>query len=334
MKRFAIFLPGICILFFLAGSASAKTWTVGFLTGAEKGIQSGFVQMASQGLYKAKQAFGFNVITEIPEDVSQEAMVVALQKLLDRKPDLIMTTGFQMAVHVEKFAPRYPDIRFLVNDVSIENMPNVMSIRYAQHEGSFLAGVLAGRMTKTGRVGVVGGVDIPPVTAFVVGYKEGVRYANPKVQIQETYITKMPDFSGFSDPQKGAELAAEWYEEGVDIIFAVAGTTGNGIIQQAKKEKKYVIGVDIDQDAMAKGYVLTSMMKRLDNTTYSALSQIVQGHFRAGVTYYGLKDGGVSLTDMKFTKHLIPDEVLKELADIKQKIVSGEIQVTDSLQQE
>jgi len=328
----------ICVVIFLGiflvpNVAGAKNWTIGFLSNVEKELQNGFMRMASQGLYKAKQAHGFKVILETSKDITQESMALAFQKLLDRKPDLIMVCGFQTAVHVYKLAPLYPDMLFLVHDVPIGNMPNVMSTQHAQHEGSFLVGALAGWMTKTGIVGVIGGVDVPPVVAFSVGYREGVLYANPKALVKEEYITRMPDYAGFSSPAKGAELAKKWYAQGMDVIFAVAGMTGNGIIQQAGKEKKYVIGVDVDQDAMAKGYVLTSMIKRLDNTTYSALSQIVTGNFQPGIRYYGLKNGGVSLTEMQFTRHLIPAGILKNLKEIEKKIISGEIKVTDHLKE-
>lgn len=332
MKRIIMIGVWVCILY--SGPASAKPWTIGFLTGVEKGIQSGFIQMASQGVYKAKQEHNFKVITETPDDVSQESMALAFRKLIEKQPDLIIATGYQMAEHVMEFAPRYPKILFLMIDVPIENMPNVMSVQFAAHEGSFLVGALAGWMTKTGTVGAIMGVDVPPVLAFFVGFKEGVHYANPDVHVQEAFLSKMPDFSGFISPEKGEELAGKWYGQDVDIIFSLAGTSGNGIIHQAQKEQKYVIGVDVDQDAMAKGYVLTSMMKRVDVAVYLAISQIVTGGFQPGSTCYGLKENGVGLTDMIYTKHLIPEDVLKNVKEAERKIISGELIVTDYLKQQ
>lgn len=329
MKRMAAVMIGMALLFF-PGAVSAKTWTVGFVTGVEQGIQSGFIQMTSQGLFKAKQEHGFRLVTETPENVSQEAMAEAFRKLIDEKPDLIVATGFQMSEHVRTFASRHPETLFLMNDVSIDDMTNVMSIHFAEEEGCFLAGALAGWMTKTGTVGVIGGVNVPSVIAFMTGFREGVRYAAPQVEIRETFVSRMPDFSGFSTPDKGATLAKEWYDQGTDIIFAAAGTTGNGIIHQAKISGKYAIGVDIDLDGMAVGHVLTSMLKRVDVAVYLAIGRIIQGKFQSGVVRYGLKENGVGLSEMKYTKHLIPDAVLKGLKNAEGKIVSGELKVANS----
>lgn len=327
MKLIGKIVIGMTALCLFHGTALAKTWTVGFVTGAEEGIQSGFIRMASQGLFKAKQEHGFKVVTETPENVSQEAMAVAFRRMMDRKPDLVMGTGFQMSEHLRLAASQHPDVLFLMNDVPVEDMPNVMSIQFAAQEGSFLVGILAGLMTKTGTVGAICGVDIPPVIAFLTGFKEGVHYAAPSVRIQETFISRRPDFSGFSSPDKAAALAKEWYGQDVDIIFALGGTSGNGIIRQAQVNKKYAIGVDVDQDDMAVGHVLTSMLKRLDVAVYLAISQIVKGGFRPGVTYYGLKEGGVGLTEMRYTKDLIPAAVLEALREAERKIVSGELTV-------
>ncbi len=174
-------------------------------------------------------------------------------------------------------------------------------------------------------------MEIPPLKAFLIGYQEGVRYADPKVEVKSVFITKLPDFSGFVSPEKGKHFAKELYNQGVDIIYNVASLSGNGIIQEAKIQKKYVIGVDYDQDAMAKGYVLTSMIKRLDRSTYLEVKNFLDGKFKHGAKIYGIKEGGISLSEMKYTKHLIPDEILKKLKVIESKIISGEIKVTNYL---
>ena len=146
------------------------------------------------------------------------------------------------------------------------------------------------------------------------------------------FVSTGDDFSGFSDPGRGAEMAAGMYASGVDIIFAAAGLTGNGIIRAAKQAGKYVIGVDADQDHMAKGHVLTSMMKRLDRAAFLEVTRIVQGEFRPGITYYSLSNGGVSLSPMKYTHHLIPDAVHEALKATESDIIAGKIKVTDVLE--
>jgi basic membrane protein A len=177
-------------------------------------------------------------------------------------------------------------------------------------------------------------VDTPAVHSFQVGFAEGVAHADPAVAIEVDFVSTGNDFSGFSDPGRGARIATAMYAGGVDIIFAVAGLTGNGVIRAAQQAGKFAIGVDADQDHMAKGHVLTSMMKRLDRAAFLEVTRIVQGEFEAGTTTYSLADGGVSLSPMKYTRHLIPDEVLAALKAIESGIIAGRIRVTDILADE
>jgi len=272
------------------------------------------------------------VLTQRPDNNDVTSIEKAFQNLIDQKVDLIVCSGYQFSEPGKKFAKQYPKTLFLINDAgSIDNMPNVSAINFAQHEGSFLVGALAGRMTKTGKVGFIGGVDVPPLRAFLIGYKEGVHYASPKVEVQHVFITKEPDYSGFISPEKGRRMAKKMYGQGVDIIYNAASLSGNGIIQEAKDQKKFVIGVDYDQDEMAKGYVLTSMVKRLDRSTYKEVKNFLDGNFQSGSKIYGLKDGGISLTEMRFTQHLIPVSVREYVKTVQSKIISGEIKITDYL---
>ncbi len=188
-------------------------------------------------------------------------------------------------------------------------------------------------MTKTNKIGFIGAVDIPVIHAFRIGYIEGAKYANPNIKVEYTFITTGNDFSGFEKPEEGFRVATKQYQSGIDIIFQVAGgQTGNGIINAAKTEKKFAIGVDYDEDHIAKGFVLTSMIKRIDVSTYKEVMKIINGKFQSGVVNYGLSDKGVSLSPMKYTKHLIPEEILKKLKDVEKNIIAGKIKVTDYLE--
>ncbi len=314
---------------------SAKAPIIGFMTGLVRGstVNDPYNSITSRGLFKIQREYKFKVLTQRPDHSDQKSIEKAFQKLIDQKVDLIVSSGYQFTEPGRKFARQYPDILFLMNDAGpINDLQNVSTPNFAQHEGSFLVGALAGKMTKTGKVGFIGGVDIPPLRAFLIGYQEGVRYANPKVAVEVVFITKEPDYSGFTSPDKGQRLAKKMYNQGVDIIFNVASLSGNGIIREARRQKKYAIGVDYNQDAMAKGYVLTSMVKRLDRSTYLEVEKFLNGNFQPGGKIYGLKEGGISLTEMKYTRHLIPDEVLDFLRTIESRIISEEIRVTNYLQ--
>jgi len=324
----------IIILLFIPATSIAKTPTIGFMTGLVRGstINDPYNSITSSGLFKIQREYKLKVLTQRPDNDDVESIETAFQNLIDQNADLIVCSGYQFSDPGKKFAKRYPKTFFIINDAGlINNLPNVSAPNFAQHEGSFLVGALAGKMTKTGKVGFIGGVDVPPLRAFLVGYKEGVHYSNATVEVKHVFITKAPDYSGFTSPERGRSMAEKLYSQDVDIIYNVASLSGNGVIQEAKNQKKFVIGVDYDQDAMAKGYVLTSMLKRLDISTYKEVKDYLDGNFQSGSKTYGLKDGGISLTEMMFSKHIIPVTVRKYLKTIESKIISGEIKITDYL---
>ena len=293
-----------------------------------------FADMTYVGLAKAKAKWGIKLIFDVGHQtaVKEEEREASIKRLIDKKVDLIVASGWQFLDVFKKMAERYPRQQFFLNEVPVEGYPNIASTVFAQHEGSFLVGCLAGWMSKTNKIGFVGAMDLPVIHAFRVGYIEGAKYANPDIHVQYSFVTTGNDFSGFEKPEEGLRLADEQYNDGVDIIYQVAGgQTGRGVIEAARKHQKFAIGVDIDEDHIAKGFVLTSMIKRIDVSTYKEVTKISKGTFKAGITKYGLADEGVSLSPMKFTKHLIPDDILKKLSNVKAKIISGEISVTDYL---
>ncbi len=254
-----------------------------------------------------------------------------MKRLIEQTPDIIIISAWERIEVVRNYAILYPEIYFILNDKPLTGLPNVISTVYGQHEGSFLVGALAGWMTKTKKVAFIGGVDTKVIHAFRIGFREGVHYADPKVEVAEAYVSRGRDFSGFQNPAEGHRLALEQYKNGVDIIYAAAGLSGNGVILAAQQEKKFVIGVDTNQDHLAKGFVLTSMVKRLDHAIFQEISNIIKGSVKAGVHFYGLKQGGISLTPMKHTKHLVPGQILQSIKETEAKIITGEIKVTNFL---
>ena len=212
---------------------------------------------------------------------------------------------------------------------------NVASSTFAQNEGSFLAGAAAALFTtKTDVTGIndkkiigwVGGMDIPVLSDFFVGYEQGAKYIDPSIQILKSYA------GSFNDPLKGKELTVAQYSQGADIVMNVASGTGNGILEAAKEEGKFAIGVDLNQDDVYPGSILTSMLKRVDVATFMAIESAVKGTFKGNVTnYLDISNGGVSLTDMSTMKTALgdkfPADLLTKIQELEVKVKSGEIKV-------
>lgn len=249
---------------------------------------------------------------------------------------LIADLEFSHADMLGKVAKDFPDVQFAIVNVVVDG-PNVTSVVFKEHEGSYLAGVLAGLMTKTennpkinpaNRIGFVGGTKSAGIDKFLIGYLEGARSVNPTV----TFDIKYAD--SFGDAAKGQQIANQMYAEGTDIVYTVAGGTGAGVIQAAKDTGHYAIGVDTDQDDIAKGFVLTSVIKRTDLAMANLVRDFGKGDLRGGRTVsYGLKEDGVGLSEMKHTKQDVPADVLAKVEAARADIVSGKVKVWDVTEQ-
>ncbi len=311
------------------------TGKVGFIVGSGGLGDQSYNDMTMAGLLKAKDELGVELVyTEARAakgggDGKEEAM----QQLIERGADFIVANSFEYYDLVVKYAEMHPKKRFLLNDMPVEGQPNVASTTFGQHEGSFLAGVLSALMSETGKVGLVGGTDFPIIHAFRVGFEEGVVWAKPSVQVYVAYVAEGGNPAGFGDPRTAYAISMKMIEQGADIIFAVAALSGNGVIHAARKSGKYAIGVDSNQDHMAPGRVLTSMMKRLDLSTFREIKDWKEDNFTPGVKVYGLAEKGVQLSPMEFTKEDVPDAVLAKVEEARRKILSGEITVTNYLTQ-
>jgi basic membrane protein A and related proteins len=258
----------------------------------------------------------------------------ALTALVDQGANLVLTLGFQSLGALNAVAKLFPATHFVLFDVAADPAENVTSVIFAQHEGAFVAGALMARVTRTKSVGFIGGVNLDVLKAFEQGFREGIAYIDPAVSFVVEYCSQLPDFSGFSTPAKGYAVATRMFTEGVDIVFNGAGASGPGIIQAAVEQKKYVIGSDANQDYLAPGLVLTSIMKRLDIAMMDMCEKFLHGEFSGKtVLEYGYHNGGISLTPMEFTKQLLPAGVLDEITAIEQKIMNREIVVTNILAQ-
>lgn len=284
-----------------------------------------FLDSTWAGLQQAHDELGVDIAVIEPKTNADygSSMVAAV----NGGANIIFAFGNDFTDVLNEYAPKFPDVKFVGLNCKAK-ADNLKVAQTADHEGSFLAGALAGMMTKTGTVGAIGGVEGDNINRFLVGYEEGVKYVNPDAIVLKSYV------GSFSDPAKGKEFAIQLKNQNADIIYHVAGGTGEGVFEAVRmNEGLFAIGVDADQDGIVEGRVLTSMVKNCNVIAYDSVKQALEGKFIAGDEVYNLANGGVGLTEMKYTKDLIGEENLKKLDEIKAKIESGEIKVTDVLAQ-
>ena len=249
-----------------------------------------------------------------------------LSTLAEQHDDLIVAVGFLMHDSVDAVAARFPQSHFAIID-SVVDQPNVTSVTFKEEESSFLAGVAATLATKKDVVAFLGGIDSPLIEKFLAGFEAGVESANPKVKVLVKYT------GSFDDVASGKEYATLLFQQGADVIYTAAGKCGLGAIDEVKAlgPGDYIIGVDSDQDALAPGKVLTSALKRVDAAVFSLAADVVQGHVPSGHIVLGLKQAGVGLTDMRFTRGDIPAYGPREIEAYRRAIVSGAIDVPSTL---
>jgi basic membrane protein A len=249
-----------------------------------------------------------------------------LRRLASRGFSPIVAVGFNMASAIEKVATEFPDIHFAIID-SVVDKPNVQSIVFKEHEGSFLVGALASKASKTGTVGFVGGMDIPLIRKFECGYEQGAKYANSEATVLQNMTGSTP--AAFADPAKGSELAKSQFSKGADVIYAAAGGTGLGVYQAAKDAGKFAIGVDANQNHLHPGTMLTSMVKRVGVAAYKTWEEGMEGSWKPGIKVLGLKEGGVEWALDEYNADLITPEMKAYVESLKADIIAGKIMVHD-----
>lgn len=289
---------------------------------------------AYEGLKKIESELNMEIKVVEPKDVSEgEKYLTELAKV---GYDLIITLEYGHANILKDVAPQFPDTRFSIFNIAVDE-PNVTSVIFKEHEGSYLAGALAAMVTSNAdikginedkKLGFIGGIQSPGIDKFLVGFEEGAKYIDSDVEIISGYS------NSFGDPAKGKEMALVQIEQGADIVYQVAGGTGEGVINAAKEKDVFAVGVDSDQDYIAEGNVLTSMMKRCDIAVYNLAKALQDKTINDNsILKLGLKEGGVQLSPMKYTKDMIPAEYLEKIEQLKQDIIDGNIKVTDITEQ-
>jgi basic membrane protein A and related proteins len=257
-----------------------------------------------------------------------------LRLLAAEKMDLVIGIGFIFTDDLTQLAKEYPNTDFAGVDFSvatdaaghvIQPPPNLAALRFREEQGSYLVGALAALVGHSKKVGFVGGMDSPLIQKFEVGYKAGVKAVCPTCQVLSQYAGVTPE--AFRNPGKGKEIALSQYQQGANVIFHASGSTGLGVFEAARQTGKLAIGVDADQYKEAPGFVLTSMVKGVDNAVYDAIRRVKEGRFKGGIYEYGLAEGGVGYVYDANNAKLIPDSVRARLEQLKQRIIEGKIVV-------
>jgi len=305
-----------------AGAQTEVKPAVVFSTGGK--FDKSFNEGVSEGAEKFKKETSIAVAEFEPSNETQFEQ--ALRRFAQRGQDPIIAVGFSQAVALEKIAKEFPRTRFTIID-SVVNLPNVQSVVFKEQEGSFLVGVLAALASKSGKIGFVGGMDIPLVRRFQCGFEQGIKFANPGAELITNMTGTTP--AAWNDPGRGAELAKGQFDRGVDVVYAAAGSTGIGILQAAKDRGRLGIGVDSNQNHLHPGTMLTSMLKRVDLATYNSFKAAQAGAWKGGVQVLGLKDGGVDWALDKDNEKLVTADMKAKVDAAKADIVSGKIVVHD-----
>lgn len=283
-----------------------------------------FNQGAYEGAERYKEETGDSYSEfEVTNPAQREQ---AIRKRAQRKADPVIGIGFAQAPAMETVSAEYPDTRFTIIDMVVDQ-PNVQSVVFKEHEGSFLVGLLAAMKSESGKVGFIGGMDIPLIRKFACGFEQGAKHANADVEVIQNMTGSTP--SAWNDPGRGAELSRGQFDRGVDVIFAAAGGTGVGVYQAAADNGKFAIGVDSNQNYLHPGVMLTSMLKRVDNAVYEAMSTAKEGTWKPGIKVLGLAENGVGWALDEHNEALISDEMKAAAEAAKAAIIAGEISVHD-----
>ena len=258
-------------------------------------------------------------------EVTAEAQRVQFAtQLAERGFNPIVVLGFQNASTVEEVAPKYPDTKFAIIDVGWLDIPNLRQITFAEHEGSYLVGMMAAMASKTDTVGFIGGMDVPLIRHFACGYAQGAKAVNPDITVVTNMTGTTP--AAWNDPVKGGELTKAQIAQGADVVYAAAGGTGVGVLQAAADADILSIGVDSNQNHLHPGKVLTSMLKRVDNAVFDVFSKGVDG-FEAGVSVMSLENDGVGYAVDENNEKLISADMKSAVDAARQDIIDGKINV-------
>ena len=304
--------------------AQADDFRVGLILDKGGKDDKSFNAAGYEGVNRAKKELGIQFkYVEAMDDAGIES---TMRSFAQKKFDIIVAIGFAMADPMKKVAPLFPDSKFAIVDAEVPGA-NVRSLLFEEHQGSYLMGAIAAIASKAGAIGFLGGMDVPLIRRFQMGYEAGAKKVNPKIKIITNYIGVTSE--AWNNPAKGKELALSQFNQGADVIFAAAGASNYGLFDAAQDKKKLAIGVDSNQNWVKPGFVLTSMLKRIDLAVFDAIKDTKEKKFLGGVRRFGLADHGVDYALDKYNEKIFTPEMKKRADQIKAEIISGKIQVPD-----
>ncbi len=283
-----------------------------------------FNTAAFRGATEAKEKL--KIFLKEIEVSSDHLFEPAMRSFASKKFDLIIGIGFAQAETVKKLAKEMPDQKFAIIDAPVD-APNVAALLFEEHEGSYLVGYIAGLKTKTNSIGFVGGMDIPLIRRFEKAYSQGAKAAKKDVKVLINYVGVTSD--AWNNPTKAKELAQNQYSRGVDIVFAAAGASNNGVFDAAESFKKFAIGVDSNQNWIKPGLILTSMLKRVDTAVFNTIEDLTEGTFKGGIKRFGLNSNSIDWALDSYNEKLFTPDEIKKITTIKNDILAKKIQVVD-----
>jgi len=324
MTHFAKFLGTSAVLALSAGAALADPALIYDLGGK---FDKSFNESAHNGATRWAEETGNSYAeVELQSDAQREQ---ALRRFAEAGNNPIVTVGFSFMTPLEEIATDYPETKFVIID-GVVDQPNVRSVIFNEHEGSYLVGQMAAMASESGTVGFIGGMDIPLIRKFACGYAQGAQSVNPEITVLSNMTGTTP--SAWNDPVKGSELTQAQISQDADVIYAAAGGTGIGVLQTAADQGILSIGVDSNQNYLQPGKVLTSMVKRVDNAVYEAFEAGTE--VETGINVMGVNNEGVGIAVDEHNEALVTDEMTAAVEDAKTKIASGEIEVHDYMSDE
>lgn len=312
------------LLLVLIGIDAQATLKVGLVLDKGGKDDKSFNSAAFEGATRAQKELGIELKYVEATDTNA---IENLHKTFARKGfDLVIGVGFAQMEAVKKVAAQFPNIKFAIVDGEV-TAANVKSLLFEEHEGSYLVGAIAALKSKSGKVGFIGGMDIPLIRRFEMGFEAGAKKTNAKSSLVSNYIGVTGE--AWNNPAKAKELALSQFSKGVDVIFVAAGASGTGVFDAAEETKKFAIGVDSNQNWIKPGVVLTSMLKRVDIAVFKTIEETKAGKFQSGATRFGLKDKGVDFAMDQHNEKILSADIKKKADDLKNEIMSGKIVVPD-----
>ncbi len=317
-----------CALILLSQIVQAENFRVGLVLDKGGKDDKSFNSAAYLGATKAQKELGIDL--KYVEASDTNAIENLHRSFAKKDFNLIIGIGFAQVDAVKKIAEQFPTKNFAIVDGEI-NAKNVKSLLFEEQEGSYLVGALAAMKSPSGKIGFIGGMDIPLIRRFAVGYEAGIKKIKLDAKLTTNFIGVSSE--AWNNPAKAKELALSQYNSGVEVIFVAAGASGSGIFDAAEEKKKLAIGVDSNQNWIKPGFILTSMLKRVDIAVYDTIKEARDGHFAAGTNRFGLKSKGIDYAVDQYNEKLISAEQKSQLEKLKEQIISGKIVVPDYYKQ-